>query len=112
MLQRGTSPTGHRCVFGEEISHSVETQSSSMNAGKQNPGISPGRFFQPCLHDGARVCGEWCATFLAALALTTDVCAHTKNEILRQRLVISERRKPVCTASSSKAWSRRPFQVD
>jgi hypothetical protein len=81
MLQRGTSLTGHRRMFREQILHGIGAYWSSMNVGKEDVGISAGRFFQPCFQDSGRVFCDWCATFLAALALTMDVCTWAKGEI-------------------------------
>src|SRR6516165_581762 len=81
-LQRGTSLTSHRRIFRQQILHGIRTYWSSMNVGKEDVGISAGRFFQPCLQDSGRVFCDWCATFLAALALTMDVCTCAKDEIL------------------------------
>src|SRR6516225_7590969 len=81
-LQRGTSLTSHRRIFRQQILHGIRTYWSSMNVGKEGVGISAGRFFQPCLQDSGRMFCDWCATFLAALALTMDVCTCAKDEIL------------------------------
>ena len=109
--QRRTCLAGMCNVLCQQVLHTIGTQASASRTGKDDCVIADFNFTQPGTQDIRGALGQRCRSFLATLAETRTWAPVAKQTLRRHKPVISDRRNPVCAASSINAWSRRPERV-
>jgi integrase/recombinase XerD len=102
-LQRGTDFGCRHAMLGQQILHAVEAETFALGAGKEHVALTPLRFSKPGFQHGECGLGKRCAAFFAALADHAQVSAGPTMRSARLSPVISDKRRPVCTATSRKA---------
>ena len=99
-------------VFGEAPFDRVAGEWSAGAGGEQRVGWLAVALARPDLEHGDGLAGERGDALFASFAQGPQVRAGTELHVGVGQPSSSETRRPVCTAQSNSAWSRRPAQVD
>src|SRR5262249_27152076 len=110
-LEGGADAGGVCDLLGEHVLNAVNTQPLALHVREEQSSTATLRLAEPNLQDGYRGLCQGGAALLAALPDHANMSARSKDQVSRVAAVISERRRPVCTAVRMKAWSRRPIHV-
>ena len=87
----------------QQVLHAMDAETCALGAGKQHVTVTALRLTQPGFQHGERGSGDGCAAFFAPLADDAYVSAGSEDEVLACEPVISDRRRPVWTATRRKA---------